>query len=218
MDSDKHFLPAAGHDWLLPFYDPLNRLLGEEKLKGALLDQAELGAGQRLLDIGCGTGALTLLAKRREPTADVVGLDPDPKALARAREKAAQANLEVRFDQGFATELPYPDASFDRAFSSMMYHHLAAADKGLTLRELLRVLAPGGSLHLLDFGPPRGRLAKLLTRLIHHHEIVGDNLSGAIPGQIAEAGFEQAGDLGFRTTFLGTLWYYRGVKPTAGAA
>jgi ubiquinone/menaquinone biosynthesis C-methylase UbiE len=93
--------------------------------------------------------------KRLHPEAEVVGLDPDPKALARARRKTEAAGVAIRFDAGFANELPYPDASFDRVFSSLMFHHLEREAKLATLRELRRVIAPSGSLHLLDFGPPR---------------------------------------------------------------
>jgi ubiquinone/menaquinone biosynthesis C-methylase UbiE len=207
-----HFVPAAGHAWLLPLYDPLNRLLGEERIKGPLVDQAAIAAGHRVLDIGCGTGSLTLIAKRRHPDADVVGLDPDPKALARARRKAQKAGLSIRFDEAFANELPYQDASFDRALSSLMFHHLDRDVKTATLGELYRVLVPGGSLHLLDFGPPRSGLARVLTGLIHHGDHMRDNLDGAIPGLMEAAGFDQAAEVGHRSTLFGSLSCYRAVK------
>jgi ubiquinone/menaquinone biosynthesis C-methylase UbiE len=150
-DGQKTYLPAAGQDWLLPLYDPLVRLLGADTARRALLDQAAVRSGHRVLDIGCGTGTLALLIKRLHPDVNVVGLDPDPKALARAKRKAERSAVSIRFDQGFSNELPYPEASFDRVFSTFMFHHLMVDQKEKTLYEVRRVLTPGGSLHLLDF-------------------------------------------------------------------
>src|SRR5262245_20478656 len=151
----RRFLPAAGHDWFLPLYDPFVKLLGGDCIRRQLIDQATLQPGQRALDIGCGTGTLAVMMKQLHPEVDVVGLDPDPKALARARRKAKA--LAVRFDQGFADALPYAEASFERVFSSFMLHHLAEDEKARTLREVRRVLRPGGSLHLVDFGDSESR-------------------------------------------------------------
>jgi cystathionine gamma-synthase len=107
-------LPAAGYDWALPLYDPIVQLLGGDKARRILLDQAELQPGCRLLDVGCGTGTLAILSKRLYPDVGIVGIDPDPKALGRARRKASRAAVSIQFDQGFGDELPYPEASFDR--------------------------------------------------------------------------------------------------------
>jgi ubiquinone/menaquinone biosynthesis C-methylase UbiE len=92
-DSGKAYLPAAGHDWLLPLYDAFVKLLGGEAASKTLVDQATIQPGFRVLDIGCGTGTLALLIKRLHPTMDVVGLDPDPRALARAKQKARRAGI-----------------------------------------------------------------------------------------------------------------------------
>src|SRR5215475_1104449 len=158
----RSYLPGMGRDWLLPLYDPITRALGAPSAHRLLADQADLRPGQRVLEIGCGTGNLLLMVKRRHPDATVVGLDPDPEALARARRKAARAGLSVQLDRGFADELPYPDGSVDRVLSAFMFHHLEPADRRSALREVRRVLAPGGSLHLLDFGGARevGRAAR----------------------------------------------------------
>jgi ubiquinone/menaquinone biosynthesis C-methylase UbiE len=109
----------------------------------------------------------------------VVGLDPDPKALAIAKRKAQRAGLAIQLDQGFSDGLPYPDASFDRVFSSLMFHHLKAEEKAATLREVRRVLRPGGSLHLLDFGPPSGfsRLSRIATPRGGRENLEGDLFS-----------------------------------------
>ena len=122
--SQRTYLPAAGRDSLLPLYDLMTKLMGADRARRRLLDQAQIRPGHRILDIGCGTGSLLIQLKSLYPRTDVVGLDPDPKALARARRKAARAAVSIHLDQGFGDELPYPEASFDRVLSSLMFHHI----------------------------------------------------------------------------------------------
>ena len=98
--SDRPFLPAAGHDLFLPIYDPLTRLLGMDRRREALVAQADLRPHHRVLDLGCGTGSLAILLKERDVTLAVIGVDPDAKALDRARRKASRAGVSIRFDQG----------------------------------------------------------------------------------------------------------------------
>ncbi|HSU90255.1 MAG TPA: class I SAM-dependent methyltransferase, partial [Sporolactobacillaceae bacterium] len=122
--AERSYLPAMGKRWLLPLYDPLLKLLGVDKTKRRLIEQAELKSGFRVLDIGCGTGSLAVLIKRMHPEVDVIGVDPDPAALSLSERKASRSGLSIEFDRGFSDHLSYPDASFDRVFSSFMFHHL----------------------------------------------------------------------------------------------
>jgi ubiquinone/menaquinone biosynthesis C-methylase UbiE len=209
---DDSFIPAAGHDWLLPLYDPLCRLLGTHRHRERLLDAAALRAGDRVLDLGCGTGALSLQAKARAPRAHVTGLDPDAKALTRARAKAARAGVEVSWQQGFGDALPFADASFDRVVSSLVFHHLTSDGRRATLREIARVLAPGGTLHVLDFGPPRSALDRALLRLFHHGDRMDDNLAGRIPALMAEAGLRDAGTAASLRSPFGMLDLWRAAR------
>ncbi len=171
LRSHKEYVPAANRDWLLPLYDPLANLLGTGRARNALLDQVGIDPGDHILDIGCGTGTLAVQIKQHHPDMEVVGLDPDPKALARARRKAERAGVTVRFDQGFSSRLPYPDASFERVLSTFMLHHLHGDEKAATMREVRRVLKPGGVFGLLDFGEPEAGTGSLLARLFpfRHH-------------------------------------------------
>jgi len=91
-----------------------------------------------------GTGTLVVKLKRQYGVAQVVGLDPDPKALRRARLKAARAAVSLQLDQGVADELPYKQDSFDRVVSSFMFHNLNQQEQENMLREVLRVLKPNG--------------------------------------------------------------------------
>jgi ubiquinone/menaquinone biosynthesis C-methylase UbiE len=104
----KTYLPAAGKDSLLCFYDLFTKLLGVEVVHRKLIRQATIRPDHRVLEIGCGTGNLAILAKSLNPAAEVIGIDPDPKALARARRKAQQRGAALQFDSGFSEELPIP--------------------------------------------------------------------------------------------------------------
>jgi len=211
--GQRAYIPAAGTDFLLPFYDPLNRLLGVSRLHGQLISQARLEPGQRVLDVGCGTGSLAVQIRRGSPTVEVVGLDPDPKALAIARRKAERSRVSVRFEEGYGDALPFGDAAFDRVTSSLMFHHLDLATRRGMLREVLRVLRPGGSLHLLDFGRSEERRGGLLERLLHSAEHLRENTDARIAAMIAEAGFEGVELVSASRTFFGRVAFHRGRKP-----
>lgn len=208
-ESRRTYIPAAGHDWALPLYDPIVTLLGGAGARRALLDQAAIQTGHRVLDIGCGTGALVTLIKRLHPDVDVVGLDPDPKALNRARRKAERTAVPIQLDQGFSDELPYPDASFDRVFSSFMLHHLQAGEKEKTLREVRRVLKPGGSLHLLDFGGPEPAQNGFLSRLFHSSHSLRDNSDSRIIGLMSQGGLANPKVVSRGAALFGNIAYYQ---------
>ena len=154
--GERAYVPATGRDAFLWLYDPFTRLAGAQKIFRALIDQAGMLPDQAALDIGCGTGTLAVLIKRLHPNVSVTGLDPDPKALARARSKAERTGVAVRFDRGFADALEYKDATFDRVFSSLMFHHLRRDDRPKALAEIHRVLKPGGSLEFMDIAGSGG--------------------------------------------------------------
>lgn len=208
----RSFLPAAGHDWLLPLYDPLTQLLGVGAARQRLLDQAGLKPRHRILDLGCGTGSMAVSARRQYPTVEVVAVDPDPRALARARRKAVRAGVAVRFDRGFGDALGYPDARFDRVLSSMMFHHLDAESQPAMLREVRRVLKPGGRLHLLDFAAAReaGRLA---GRLFHAHRRLQGNADWRVVNLMAGAGLGEPVKLAEQATLFGRIAYYQATAP-----
>ena len=183
----RKLLPAAGHDLFLPFYDPVAGLLGFSRAQKELIEQAKVQPSHRVLDIGCGTGSFVVLLRRKYTVAQVVGLDPDPKVLRRARRKAERAGVSVELDQGFADELPYTDGAFDRVFSSFMFHHLEEADREKALREVLRVLKPEGSFHLVDF--TGGEHGSALERFVHSSDQMKDNAPERVMRMLRRAGF-----------------------------
>ena len=211
----RQFVPALGWRFLNPLYDPLLRLhMRERQWKGGLVDQMRIQPGQRILDVGCGTGTLDLLIKEKHPHADVVGLDPDYQILAIARRKAERERVEIRFEEGYADRLPYPDSSFDRVVSSLVFHHLPRDSKVASLREIRRVLRPGGELHLADIGGPPNVLLRIAVQPLRFFDglrATDDNLSGHLPALIAEAGFTELAET--RRELLGVIYLYRAAKP-----
>lgn len=214
MSNRDNYIPALSAGWLTPLYDPLLRWgMREDSFKRRLVSQANIQPGQRVLDLGCGTGTLTILIKLLSPEAEVVGLDGDPLVLDIARRKAADAGVKITLDQGMAYQMPYPNGSFDRVLSSLVLHHLTRADKQRAMFEVYHCLRPAGEFHIVDFGIPQGAYAALASLLIKRLERADDNINGLIPGMLRAAGFEQVQIAGHFTTIFGTLWSYLGKKP-----
>ena len=210
--SGKTYVPAAGRDWLLPFYDIVTKLLGVQAFHRKLIDQAAISSGHRVLEIGCGTGSLTILAERLHPGADVVGIDPDPKALARARRKAQRNGVTIQFDVGFSEELDYPDGSFDRVLSAFMLHHVRSDAKLPTIREACRVIKPGGSLHLADFDEGQHHWGAFLAGVLHSRHGSGSSSHQIVLGLMGDAGFEAPQEVAHETVTLGRIAYYKAVR------
>jgi ubiquinone/menaquinone biosynthesis C-methylase UbiE len=208
----RHFVPAAGHAWLLPLYDPLLKLLRADSAKRELIEQARIRAGQRVLDIGCGTGSLAVMLKNSHPDAEIVGLDPDERALELGRRKAARESLEIQFDCAYSDAMPYPDAHFDHLVSSFVFHHLDRETKRGTLGEARRVLKPGGALHLMDFGGSQLRSDGWLARLLHSNEGLADQFEAGLPTLMEEAGFSEVIEAGHSARMFGTIARYRAVS------
>jgi ubiquinone/menaquinone biosynthesis C-methylase UbiE len=188
-DLQRTYVPPAGHDWALPFYDPLVKLLGGDSARRVLVEQADLQPGHRILEVGCGTGSLLMRIAHAQPAVELTGLDPDPKALERAKLKAGAVSVPIRFDRGFSDALPYPDASFDRVFSCFMLHHLEGADEKLrTLQDVRRVLKPGGQLHLLDFAQPEARAGSAFAHWLPSNHRLKDNTDARLQSFMNEAG------------------------------
>lgn len=215
--AEDRYLPALRWKALTPVFDIAVRVTARERvMKQRLLDQAGVGPGDSVLDLGAGTGTLAIWLKRRCPEATVTGLDADPHVLARARSKAAGAGCEIDFVEGFSTELPFANDSFDVVLSSLFLHHLMPADKRSTLAEVQRVLKPGGKLHVADWGKPGDPLMAALSlsiRAFDGFQVTAENLRGALPSLFGQAGLQDAQERRRLRTTLGTLALYSARKP-----
>ena len=125
-----------------------------------LVKFAGLEKGQRVLDVGCGTGVVAVTAARAG--ASVVGLDLTPALLARAKENADLAGVSIEFLEGDVEDIPFDDASFDAVVSQ--FGHMFGPRHEITIREMLRVLRPGGVIAFSTWPPElfTGRLFKLI--------------------------------------------------------
>jgi SAM-dependent methyltransferase len=108
--------------------------------------------------------------------------------------------------------LPYPDSSFDRVVSSLVFHHLTTENKARTFKDIFRVLKPGGELHVADFGKPHNALMYLISLVFRHLEETGDNIDGLLPEMFQKAGFDRAEETARFMTMFGTLSLYRAIK------
>jgi ubiquinone/menaquinone biosynthesis C-methylase UbiE len=203
------YVRAARFDRLTPIYDLLVVALARERTwKPALLTQIRIEPGMRVLDLGCDTGTLAIALARLQPAATLVGLDGDAKILARARRKAADANVEIEFVEGLAQDPPLPRASFDAVVSSLLFHHLRPTTKEVALAKARELLRPGGHIHIADWGQPQDPLMRLLStsvRLLDGAASTRDSLAGALPSLVARAGFSDVVETGVWRTAVGTL-------------
>ncbi len=211
--ESRGYLPALRFPALTRVYDPVVRATTREgRFKEMLVEQAAAEAGQRVLDLGCGTGTLAIQVKQRQPGAEVIGLDADPAMLERGRSKASEAGADVQLDEGYSTELPYEDASFDRVLSTLFFHHLDPEPKRQTAREIARVLRKGGELHVADWGAPADPImaaAFFGVRLFDGLENTAENFHGELPRIFEEAGLQNAEQTDRIRTVFGTLALYR---------
>lgn len=218
---DNQYVPALRFRALTAIYDPLIRLTTREReFKARLLKQAELKPGERVLDLACGTGTLAIAAKREQSGADLVGLDGDPEILERARAKSSKAGVEIDFDHGLSTELPYPDRSFDAVLSTLFFHHLTLAAKRRTAGEIARILKPGGRLCVADWGPAQDPLMALLflgVRLLDGFEPTRESVAGSLPSIFLDAGLTRVRQTDCLRTMFGSMVLYE-ARATADRA
>ena len=196
-------------------YDGLVNLMtfGQaRRLRALTVDQALLQPGESVLDVGCGTGAVTIPAKLRVGrNGTAAGIDPSPEMITVARRKAEKSELEIDFRVGVIESLPFPDNTFDVATSSLMMHHLTDSLRISGLAEIWRTLKPGGRILIADMKRPTGSaFERFFTSIVLHHMHVIEFGIQDLPKLLTETGFEDVEQLDAR--FL-TIGFVRAKKP-----
>ncbi|MEZ4963355.1 MAG: class I SAM-dependent methyltransferase [Saprospiraceae bacterium] len=211
-----NYVPALRFGWLTGLYDKLiAATMPEKAFKAALVRQAGIRPGDRVLDFGTGTATLSILVKETHPGSLVTGVDVDEKVLGIARRKVLESGIDVRLVRYDGETLPFGRGSFERAVSSLVLHHLTRSQRQQALRELNRVLAPGGEIHIADWGKPANSLQRLLfylVQLLDGFETTADSVRGNLPELLYEAGFDNVEETGCFKTVFGTLRLWRCTK------
>lgn len=211
-----HYIPALRYHWLTGFYDWLiSRFFPEKKFKNALIIQADIKSNSSVLDFGCGTATLTLMAKRHHPDARFTGIDVDENILSIAKKKIIASGAETEVLKYNGGILPFPNKSFDRVITSLVLHHLTPAQRISSLKEINRVLKAGGELHVADWGKAQNipmRLLFLIVQFLDGFETTRDSVNGLLPEQLATADFKDIRITKNYSTVMGTLSLFKARK------
>jgi ubiquinone/menaquinone biosynthesis C-methylase UbiE len=175
------------------------RLIGQaEHWRHRLIrDGTELEPGTRLLEVGCGVGAVLAVLGQEYPGVRLFGVDIEPQQLAFARTHLERAGVEASLAEADALELPFADESFDHVWMMWFLEHLAEPTDAL--REARRVLAPGGAITAIevDYGTCRAEPSTRAIEALFRAMVAGMDAAGwsdagtRLPGWLAEAGFRQ---------------------------
>lgn len=166
------------------YYDLVTGLLsfGHGRVPYArLAGLARIAPGERVLDVGCGTGSLALAAQALVGAAGMVcGIDASAPMIERAQRKARHKGVPVDFRLVAAEALPFADGSFDAACSTLMLHHLPRPVRRQCVSEMARVLAPGGRALVVDYQAPSVRQDGWLARLHRHGAVAAEEVQSLL--------------------------------------
>lgn len=215
-NNTTNYIPALRFNWLTKLYNPLMAFtMPELKFKKALIEQANIKDDHRVLDFGVGTATLSLLLKKTVPGSSVTGVDVDDKVLSIAKKRIEENKAEIILTKYDGLKLPYPNNSFDRVITSLVFHHLTPEQKHNSLKEIKRVLKQNGELHVADWGKASSALMRLLfyfVQLLDGFKTTTDNVKGLMPAYIENAGFKKVEVKNNYSTIFGTLTLYKAVK------
>lgn len=170
---------------------------------------ARVRDGDRVLDVGCGTGPLTRSIKELCPQSTVIGIDPSKKAIQNAGQRAKRKGLPIDYRLGVIEDLPFEDGSFDIVVSCMMLHHLPRDLKVDGLKEVYRILVPGGHIMMIDVGPGNRHWFSKFISFIYQWDLfewLRDGIKGRLPAIMGEAGFSNAYEVFSGFTSMSYFW------------
>ncbi len=169
-----------------------------------------LKGNETILDIGCGTGTLSIMLKKKYPGLLIIGIDGDNDMITRARKKAEINGVDITFMHTFAQQLPFEIGTFDTVFLSLVFHHLPTDVKRAALAEIHRVLIPNGRLFIVDWGQPTSRTERLrfyLIQLLDGFKTTSDTVSGKMR-EFIENEFGTVDEIKRVKTIFGVLSVY----------
>jgi ubiquinone/menaquinone biosynthesis C-methylase UbiE len=208
------FVPAAGRAWATRFYDAAIAVFARERLlRGGVIGAVRDTGASRVLELGCGTGSLSLALADELKSASIVGLDLDPTALAIADRKPGSERVE--WISGNVLDAPPSPGTWDCVVISLVLHHLKPADQPVALSQAFAALRPGGALVVVDFAPPENRVARVGWPILQRIDGVENTTplgTGELPGMIDAAGFQKRALIQRYNTVFGTNEQYRAYR------
>jgi len=216
VTRSEDYTPALGRREWTGLYDLAIALITREgRWRSALVAQCAPREGEAVLDVGCGTGTLLALIAQRAPGARLIGLDPDPEILERARRKLAGANVQL--SRGFARDADMiGHALADKVVSSLVFHQTPMAEKRAGFQAMFRALRAGGEMHVADYGLQRTPLMRVLFRQVQRldgFENTEPNAKGVLPELMRDAGFVDVAESLVVETPTGSISLYSARKP-----
>lgn len=216
MTKQKNFIPALGYNWLTGLYDLTIKLtMPEKKFRTKLIDILEPKDDESILEFGFGTGQNIILAQQRNRKTKFTGVDIDPKVKEIAQNKKNNHGVTLNLDLYDGKTFPYADNSFDKVFSSLVFHHLDRETKLSSLKEIHRVLKPNGQLIIGDWGQAKSKIKRIAfyaVQIFDGFNTTNDNVNGLLPKYIKQSGFKYVAEIDFINMTIGTYSYYRATK------
>ena len=182
----------------------------EHILRKLTVDLAQVKSGDQVLDVGCGTGTLSLAAKQKVgPTGKVFGIDVLPQMVEISQRKAAEAGVEITFQLGSIDDIPFPPNQFDVVLCSFMIFHMSEAVRSQGIKEIQRVLKPEGRLLVLDIAPPSNPIQRAIANLFFGG-FMQHRMQELLPS-LEASGFSEieVGTARFRVFFLSLISFVR---------
>ncbi len=214
--STEKFIPALGYDFLSDYYDLAIKLtMPEKKFRNKLVDYINPKENEKILEFGFGTGQNIIILKQRFPESDVQGVDIDPKIKSIAEYKLNKTGIEAPLFLYDGNKLPFEDNSFDKVYSSLVFHQLDMITKLKCLLEINRILKPNGELVIGDWGKAKTkwmRFSFYIVQLLDGFKTTNDNVNGLMIKYITDGGFKNVKEIDYINTSIGTYSYYKAIK------